>query len=301
MLAAMTKRLLSSNEILWSLMGVGRSDLKAPVAQVRGVVQQVIEAKQKSGTKKPEKEWDVLDRLMAESEDGERQFTVEEMQDEVLAFYMAGQDGWLSRTCLEMSLSPTSIFPAAMANALIWLLFALCNHPQHQDLIAEEVSRVVKDPNGRPTYEEATELKHLEACFKESLRYHTVLPGGSPRAVIAETEIGGYKIAPGTVVIASSQAMHMNQELWDGTADQYLPERWLKSKEKDKEDSGFMPFSDGPHMCPGYRLAHLQFKAWIAPLMRRYRCSLVPGQDLEPEEAVSTGLRKGLKVKLERR
>jgi hypothetical protein len=35
--------------------------------------------------------------------------------------------------------------------------------------------------------------------------------------------------------------------------------------------------------------------------MRQYRFTIVPGQDLEPEEAISLGLRKGLKVDFEPR
>jgi hypothetical protein len=35
--------------------------------------------------------------------------------------------------------------------------------------------------------------------------------------------------------------------------------------------------------------------------MKNYKFKLVPGQNLEPEEAISLGLRKGLKVDLEAR
>lgn len=184
-----------------------------------------------------------------------------------------------------------------MANALVWFLYALCLNPEAQDKIHEEVTRVVQDPLGNPTYEELPSLVYLDAAFRESMRLYTTLPVPAPRTVVSPTELGGHIIQPGTKVIVNFAAMHMNPKFWPNPTE-YLPERFLDSKET---SDAFMPFSDGGHMCPGYRLAYVQAKGYFAPLMRRYRCELVEGQTFEAVEAISTGLRDGMRVRMRRR
>lgn len=228
---------------------------------------------------RPEKEWDVLDRLLAESQDGEPAFSLQEIEDETIAFYMAGQD--------------------AITGALSWFLYALCLHPQSQEKCLEEINRVVKDPAGYPTYDELNELRYLDACFRESMRLFTTLRQASPRTAVAETNLGGFPIAPGTLIFVNFHVMHNDPTLWD-SVDSYNPQRWLEPTKKEDE-LPFMPFSDGTHLCPGYRLAYLQAKVFFAPLIKRFKVELVQGQELVPVEAISVALRGGMKVRLERR
>ncbi|KAI9024618.1 cytochrome P450 [Hyaloraphidium curvatum] len=285
LLEVFSNRIFGVPRPFWNLAGLGTEKVKPITAKVRAVVDAVIEARKQAktgGKERSERELDVLDRLMAQTADGEAAFTQPEIVDEVLAFYMAGQD--------------------AMANALVWFLYALSENPAEQDKICEEVARVVADPTGKPTYDELAELRYLEAAFRESLRLYTTLAQPMPRIVAQDTELGGYPIKAGTLVFVLVGAMHVDGSLW-ANPEAYIPARFL-SEAKDGEKAGasaFLPFSDGPHQCPGMRLAYLEAKAFVAPLMRRYRVHLVPGQDLEPVEAISTGLRKGLKLRLERR
>ncbi|KAI9020627.1 cytochrome P450 [Hyaloraphidium curvatum] len=283
LLQVFSDRVFTVPRPFWNLAGLGSESVKPVTARVRAVVDEVIAARKKAregGKERPEKEMDVLDRLMAQTADGEAAFTQDEIVDEVLAFYMAGQD--------------------AMANALVWFVYALSQNPAEQDKIHDEICRVVADHTGRPTYDELNELRYLDAAFRESLRLHTVLAQPAPRVVVQPTELGGYPIAPGTQVFVMVAAMHSDPSLWPDPGS-YLPARHLADGKEEKDSSAYLPFSDGPHQCPGMRLAYLEGKAFVAPLVRRYRISLVPGQDLEPVEAVSTGLRKGLKLRLERR
>jgi cytochrome P450 len=101
-----------------------------------------------------------------------------------------------------------------MANALVWVFFALCNNPVYQEKCVEEITRVVNDPSGAPTYEELSELKMVEAVFKEATRLHTVIGALPPRKVFQPTVLGGYPIAVGTDVLVSTDLIHHDPKVW---------------------------------------------------------------------------------------
>jgi cytochrome P450 len=101
-----------------------------------------------------------------------------------------------------------------MANGLVWTFFALCNNPSYQEKCVDEITRVVKDPSGAPTYEELAELKFVEACFKEATRIHTVLGAIPPRHALQTTVLGGYTIEQGTDVIVSADLIHHDPKVW---------------------------------------------------------------------------------------
>lgn len=87
LLTVMTKRVFHVSRPFWGLAGVGKSAVKPVGDKVRATLQKVIESR-RGNVKRTEKEMDVLDRLLAESEDGEPTFTTDEVMDEVVAFYM---------------------------------------------------------------------------------------------------------------------------------------------------------------------------------------------------------------------
>jgi cytochrome P450 len=66
---------------------------------------------------------------------------------------------------------------------LVWTFFVLCQHPEFQTKLREEVSGVATDD---PTYDELNNLQYLDAVVRECLRLHPSV-GGIPRVAAEDT------------------------------------------------------------------------------------------------------------------
>ncbi|KAH9379811.1 hypothetical protein HPB48_017093 [Haemaphysalis longicornis] len=64
-------------------------------------------------------------------------------------------------------------------------------------------------------------------------------------------------------------------------ADQFVPERWLRRKEKEADKNpgeawnfhpfASVPFSKGPRMCIGQRISELELSILLAKVLKRYK------------------------------
>lgn len=75
-------------------------------------------------------------------------------------------------------------------------------------------------------------------------------------------------------VYVSAQSMHYDPDIWGPDVAQFKPSRWI-------DDSGnlitmpkgtFLPWSGGPRICPGMKMAQVEFVATFATLFRSARC-----------------------------
>ena len=71
-------------------------------------------------------------------------------------------------------------------------------------------------------------------------------------------------------------------QYWGSDSLAWRPDRWIsKDASKSLEDEQmyqpqkgvFIPFGSGPRVCPGKKLAQVEFVAVIARLFRQHRCS----------------------------
>lgn len=56
----------------------------------------------------------------------------------------------------------------------------------------------------------------------------------------------------------------------------FNPDRFTEEKRKTRPKANFMPFGEGPRMCPGMRFGTTQVKAAIMTVIRDYRLTLSP-------------------------
>lgn len=134
---------------------------------------------------------------------------------------------------------------------------------------------------GVPTYEETKSLPVLQACIKETLRFHPPVGFGLSRVVPAEgATICGRVFEPGTILSVNGWAMHRMTGVFGEDAQRFDPRRWLDNERARKMDAGMMPFGAGYNQCPGRNLAHLEICKTTAMLMRDYEIELVdPSQE----------------------
>lgn len=174
------------------------------------------------------------------------------------------------------------------SNSLAWALFLLAQHPSVLEELAAELADVVGD--AAPTVADLDRLPVLSATVKETLR---LLPPGpnTARITSAATELGGYPLAQGTVVVTSKYVTHRDPELYPDPS-RFLPARWRTGLAPSTAE--YLPFGVGPHVCIGASLAQLEMRLILAMVVQRFRLEIGPGATISRQVGLMMAPRKGI-------
>lgn len=95
----------------------------------------------------------------------------------------------------------------------------------------------------------------------------------------------GFVLPPSTFVNLNVQALHTDPKTWSSDSLSWRPSRWFTDSsrgtpsEKKTESQtfislpkgSFIPWADGPRVCPGQKFAQVEFVAVVATLLGEYR------------------------------
>lgn len=180
------------------------------------------------------------------------------------------------------------------ANTMAFALALLAINPHWQDWLIEEIDRVIPSQSGSfPPYEQAyPKLKRVLAFMYETLRLYSPVEHLSRRAISAQTitaPSGTQHTLPADIDVFVSQACaHINPDYWAPDPLAFRPTRWLEASNDglsgdtliEPEKGTFFPWSIGPRMCPGMKMAQVEFVSVFAALFRHSRVepALLPGE-----------------------
>eukprot|EP00884_Botryococcus_braunii_P003313 jgi/Botrbrau1/12983/Bobra.384_1s0008.1 len=197
------------------------------------------------------------ERLVAAADENGQPLSPQILLDNMVALLFAGHD--------------TTAITALM------ILFCLGKDSRILAQLKAEQSQV-REAYGEEITPEALEaMRYAEAVVKEGLRWRTPVACNFRQA--RETvQIGGYTIPKGTVVnLGLGAIMQLDprwaEEVGEAAPDNFYPERWLT--EAGKKAGSFIPFGLGVRLCPGWRLAMLELKVFLALLSRDYTWELM--------------------------
>jgi cytochrome P450 len=140
--------------------------------------------------------------------------------------------------------------------ALASLLLAAGNETT-TSLIGNAVVLLLRHPGERRRLQEDPTL--LPSAVEECLRMEPPVQL-TDRAVVAEVELGGVRLAPGTIVGALLAAANRDPERFSD------PERF----DVGRADNVHLSFGHGNHFCLGAALARLETQAALGALLRRF-------------------------------
>ena len=108
--------------------------------------------------------------------------------------------------------------------------------------------------------------EYLEAVVKETLRSRPVVVDVA-RKLTRETEVAGYRLPAGTLVLPAIAAMHARPDLYPGP-EEFRPERFL---ERQAESYAWIPFGGGVRRCIGASFAQVEMRVVLREILRRVR------------------------------
>jgi len=246
---------------------VSEATIKESIKTVDGFVYNVIETRRheiplQHNHEKP----DLLSRFMAATEKNPEKYSDKYLRDIVMNFIIAGRD--------------------TSAITLSWFFHLLCQNPEVEKRLLQEIKDVVKADNDCVLVEESIsvfaeslthtvldKMQYLHAALTETLRLYPPIPLDGKYAVSDDTLPDGYKIKKGDIATYVPYSMGIMKCLWGSDADDFRPERWLNENVVFQPQSPFKftAFQAGPRTCLGKDFAYMQMKIVAAVLIRFFK------------------------------
>lgn len=167
------------------------------------------------------------------------------LTDEAINLFFAGQDTTL--------------------NALTWFFYLLGRN----EIVHDRITAEVKSYQGEPLNAESLQkFTYTRAALFEAQRLFPPAAALSTQA-IAEIEVGGQRIAKGTIIILSMYVTHRHPMLWENP-NEFYPEHFLNLQADKRHKYAYFPFGGGLHNCIGRHFAELEMMIIIVSLLRTF-------------------------------
>lgn len=205
------------------------------------------------------------------------------------------------------------IFTAAgfdtTANTLSYALALLCRYSEWQDWLFEEIDRILpKEDSAELDYTSLfPKATRVQAFMFETLRVfppviHLTKQTRTPQTITVSS--GTYHIPADATVYVNTVATHLTAEVWRNmnlqphepstSSDEFAfrPSRWLDAQGTlfSPPKGTFVPWSTGPRVCPGQKMAQVEFMSIFLKLLRKSRIEAVPLYEGETKEQIERRL-----------
>jgi cytochrome P450 len=244
---------------------------KRALARLDELLDSFIAAHRASG----EKPADLLSMLLAATdEDSGIRMSNCQLHEEMMTLFLAGHE--------------------TTAMALTWTWYLLSQHPEVEERLLREVSRVLR---GRaPTVADLPELPYTDMVVREAMRLYPPAAGFA-REPIEDVHIGGYNVPTGSLVTVNTYALHHDPRFFD-EPERFNPERFSAGWEERIPRYAFLPFGGGPRVCIGNGFAMMEARLILATVVQRCQLSLEPGQEIVPMQLVTVRPKHGIRMRM---
>ncbi|XP_063239979.1 methyl farnesoate epoxidase [Bacillus rossius redtenbacheri] len=174
--------------------------------------------------------------------------------------------------CLDMFIAGSETTAKSLGFGLLYMLL----YPEVQRKVQAEVDSVV----GRdrlPTLADRPNMPYTEALVLECLRMFIGRSFAIPHRALKDTELQGYFIPKGTMVVTNLNGAHMSSQLWD-EPQHFRPERFLDEQGRVTVPDYYTPFGIGRRRCMGDAMAKANMFVFLASLLQNFTFAVPPGQ-----------------------
>ncbi|KAK6187152.1 hypothetical protein SNE40_005240 [Patella caerulea] len=155
-----------------------------------------------------------------------------------------------------------------LSTTLTWAVLLLANNLTVQRKVHEAIDDVIGSRS--PRLDDKPTLHYTMATINEIMRFSNIVPLAVPHAATRDTELRGYKIREGTILLPNFYSVSHDEQTW-GDPNNFRPERYLDENgelDKNKTDL-FTPFSLGRRKCLGEFLARMEVFLFFTAILQR--------------------------------
>ncbi|EWM11555.1 cytochrome P450 [Kutzneria sp. 744] len=232
----------------------------AALRELHRVVDNVIAEYRRTGAD----QGDLMSMMMLAQDDTGTGMTDTQLHDEIRSMMVAGTE--------------------TSATMMLWMAYALHQHPEIRDRMHEELDLVLA--GRRLDYEDLPKLEYTARVVQEALRMYPVAWVLS-RYATTDVELAGVRIPAGADVMFSPYAEHMDPRNFDN-ARVFDPDRWLPERSRSMHRQAYLPFGSGVRKCIGESFAFTEMMIMVATFFGPW--NLTPVHP-DPEPLASTTYR----------
>ncbi len=150
-----------------------------------------------------------------------------------------------------------------------------------------------------PTVADLPRLPYTQQVLSEALRLYP--PSWLlARAALRECEIGGWRVAAGTILLMSQWVSHRDTRFFE-RPEAFDPDRWAGDLSRRLPRCAYFPFGAGPRLCIGNTFALMEMTLLLATIAQQFRFTLVPGHRVTPRPDIVLRAEDGVQMVLHRR
>jgi cytochrome P450 len=167
------------------------------------------------------------------------------------------------------------------ASVLSWLLWELAGVPEEQDRIARLVHAPASERSGSPADSQQGALDAaspwIAAMIQESLRLYPPI-AFLLRETTGDVTLRGKPVPANSYIVVSPWTIQRHRRVWQAP-DAFDPKRWMEGAPPRAMENrtAFIPFGQGPRVCPGKRFADLEMNAILSELLGACRFTRASG------------------------
>ncbi|XP_033823856.1 cytochrome P450 2J4-like [Periophthalmus magnuspinnatus] len=155
------------------------------------------------------------------------------------------------------------------SNTLLTGFLYLMTKPQIQERCQQEIDQVLEGKDF-VTFEDRHNMPYVQAVIHECQRVADTVPLSVFHASTRDTELMGYSIPKGTIIIPNLSSALSEEGQWK-FPHEFNPENFLNDKGEFVKPEAFLPFSAGPRVCLGEGLARMELFLILVTLLRKFR------------------------------
>ncbi|XP_007939913.1 cytochrome P450 2D17-like [Orycteropus afer afer] len=179
------------------------------------------------------------------------------------------------------------LFSAGMVSTsttLAWGLLLMLLHQDVQRRVQEEIDEVIGQVRP-PEMGDQARMPFTTAVVHEVQRFGDVSPLSMPHMTSRDTEVQGFLIPKGTMLIANLSSVLKDEAVWEQPF-RFHPEHFLDAQGRFVKPEAFMPFSAGRRLCLGEPLARMELFLFFTCLLQRFSFSVPAGQPRPSDHGV---------------
>ncbi|XP_055078389.1 cytochrome P450 2F2-like [Periophthalmus magnuspinnatus] len=155
------------------------------------------------------------------------------------------------------------------SNTLLTGFLYLMTNPDIQERCQAEIDRVLEGKD-KACFEDRHNMPYVQAVIHEMQRIANTVPLSVFHNTTKDTEVMGYTIPKGTMVIPNLSSVLSEEGQWKFPRG-FHPENFLNDQGEFVKPEAFMPFSAGPRMCLGEGLARMELFLITVTLLRKFK------------------------------
>lgn len=156
----------------------------------------------------------------------------------------------------------------ALANTLFLLGM---NHAVQEKLYCE-LKAILTSSSESVNKNDISKMSYLDLVIKEGMR---LLPTSisQARKVMKPLKLKNFMLPEGTNVFIPTLEVHTDEKLWGDDVLEFKPERFKSENFKKIHPYSYIPFSQGPRICPGVRYSMISMKIFLSRFLMEYKVS----------------------------